>query len=629
MRILRFSLMLVFVFARPAGAQTGSSYWGYSVSGSSPETINAYLTVQGGDMGTCIHTFNDSLVLTGPGGLYGNNNFNNASMARSNGAFTTTFNDLLNVGADGPYSIATSTTGFCSCVNYQFYNSGSQGGTVYPQPRITALTDGNYNSFRPYVDTVQSANQYLIVWGSFLTAAGASNPPTISVNGVSSAGGAISVSGFHLGGGWYVGETTSTGASQINIPYWVDANATPGTYTLTLQTVGGSTSTTFAVRDASPVITSVSPNPWQAGTTVAFTITGSHFGTAAPSLTISPSSAITSSQITNYTDNSIVGNVTLADLATGTASIGVTSNGYGSGFQPAGGASSASPPVGIPISAKPASFAWFTWNPLSTIQASAGPGPGGTYSFSKTDLNSGASVNVQFASGVTSTTSPTTLSLQDAASSGGNTTGGALSTITLTYLAPNGNSVSQHFNVATFGLSCYTTTLESELWNGSTCTTETAYGVVYSGTTTNPPGLSGTFCQSFLKEVLLNGSGVSRGGQTIAPRSNYTSTQSNWSFAPQPLQTANLTTPVANQTIAVDTTIMPFNTNVSLSPFPGTTFIAQDTGAHTGAQAIVGYRIDVYKGLGKAYCPTGFLNSISVGACNPASASCPTQTIPN
>jgi len=357
-------------------------------------------------MGTCIHTFNDSLVLTGPGGLYGNNDFSNASMSKSNGAFTTTFNDLINIGTDGPYSIATSTTGFCSCVNYQFYNSGNQGATVYPQPLITALTDGNYNSFSPYVDTPQSANQYLIVWGSFLTAGGASNPPTISVNGVSSAGGAISVSGFHLGGGWYVGETTSTGASQINIPYWVDANATPGTYTLTLQTVRGSTQTTFVVGDATPVITSVSPSGWNAGTTTNFTLIGSGFGTN-PSLSIS-GSGILSYSLLSGSDTLISGTVNIDASAPGSnATVTVTSNGYyGQPFDPVRPgqppASTIAPPIyPLTVTQSPATLNLSTGDTNLTITTVVTPSITFTPAFSwglQSNPNSSCAANLGFTS---------------------------------------------------------------------------------------------------------------------------------------------------------------------------------------------------------------------------------------
>jgi hypothetical protein len=285
-------------------------------------------------MGTCTHTFTDTLQFWGPGSLSGNDNFNNSQFSTSTG-FTDTWNDLIQVGADGPYQLTTSSTAACSCIGETFYNSGNDAQTAYPLPAITSLTLSTYAPFQPYVDTPQSANQYLVIWGNDLTADGESNPPYISVNGVGSSGGTISVTGFHLGSGWFVTETDSSGSSQINIPFWVDATATPGTYTLALATAGGSTSANFTVGDASPVITSISQNgiinsSFVVGNQVTMVISGQHFGTAQPNVAF-PFGATWQSE--TYSDSVIQFNGFTATAA-GSGYMNVMAEGYGNGFAP-------------------------------------------------------------------------------------------------------------------------------------------------------------------------------------------------------------------------------------------------------------------------------------------------------
>ena len=96
----------------------------------------------------------------------------------------------------------------------------------------------------------------------------------------------------------------------------------------------GSTSTTFVVGDATPVITSVSPSGWNAGTTTNFTLAGSGFGTN-PSLSIG-GSGILSYSLLSGSDNLISGSVTIdASAPAGNATVTVTSNGYyGQPFDP-------------------------------------------------------------------------------------------------------------------------------------------------------------------------------------------------------------------------------------------------------------------------------------------------------
>ena len=146
---------------------------------------------------------------------------------------------------------------------------------------ITSLQGATGSAFTPHVDTPQSAGQTLVINGANLTAAGQSDPPQIYVNGACAVGGSISATGFHLGGSWNVGDTA------IAIPYWVDATATAGNYSLQLNTTGGAATATFSVTDATSVITGVSPSTLVVGVAATVTITGSHFGTNTPPVSLS------------------------------------------------------------------------------------------------------------------------------------------------------------------------------------------------------------------------------------------------------------------------------------------------------------------------------------------------------
>jgi len=68
----------------------------------------------------------------------------------------------------------------------------------------------------------------------------------------------------------------------------------------------------------------------------------------------------------------------------------------------------------------------------------------------------------------------------------------------------------------------------------------------------------------------------------------------------------------------VDPTVIPLGTSVELQ---GGTFTADDIGAK---KVIQGYRIDVFK-TGQA--AKQYSNPISVGACTPATSSCPGKEI--
>jgi hypothetical protein len=125
-------------------------------------------------------------------------------------------------------------------------------------------------------------------------------------------------------------------ATHLTFGYTIAQNATPGAYSISLANRFGigvtSANNAFMVGDATPMVTSVNPNVWNAGTTTSITITGQHFGTS-PSLTIT-GPGVTNSSITSANDTSISATVTVDPSSSGgTATVTVQSNGYGgSGF---------------------------------------------------------------------------------------------------------------------------------------------------------------------------------------------------------------------------------------------------------------------------------------------------------
>jgi len=98
------------------------------------------------------------------------------------------------------------------------------------------------------------------------------------------------------------------------------------------------------VGDSTPVITGITPGELDSGSTTQLILSGSGFGTNAPTLTFSPASGITYS-LTSYDDTEIIAEVTVASgTPTETLYVKVTSTGYtqyGSGFYSGGEGQSA------------------------------------------------------------------------------------------------------------------------------------------------------------------------------------------------------------------------------------------------------------------------------------------------
>jgi hypothetical protein len=120
----------------------------------------------------------------------------------------------------------------------------------------------------------------------------------------------------------------------VSLHYSIASNATRGPRSITVSTnFGTSNAVTFTVGDASPTVTSVSPNEWDAGTTIPNVIIGGTGFGLNPSLTISG----TGVHLNNYSvtgANQISASVTIdLDAPDGTATVTVESKGYdGNGF---------------------------------------------------------------------------------------------------------------------------------------------------------------------------------------------------------------------------------------------------------------------------------------------------------
>jgi IPT/TIG domain len=247
-------------------------------------------------------------------------------------------------------------------VAYYTYYDPNNGVTYYDNPDY--FTDGGSyggtNDFTggggPYYETAD----YIYLGSTAVQMSSA--PPAISsvsptgvLNGNS---GTLTADGSNLvdvftqlttasisgsGISWSVASQTPT---QVLISYSVSTTAPAGNRTLTLATRFGSSSASFNVGDATPVVTGIDPSDWDAGKTQSVTFTGQNFGTNAPTLSFSPSAGI-SYTLSSYNDTKIVANVTVASgTPNETVDVTVTNKGYsGSGFTAGSGQSAKSSPV--------------------------------------------------------------------------------------------------------------------------------------------------------------------------------------------------------------------------------------------------------------------------------------------
>jgi 3D (Asp-Asp-Asp) domain-containing protein len=248
------------------------------------------------------------------------------------------------------------------------------------------------------------------------------------------------------------------------------------------------------------------------------------------------------------------------------------------------------------------------------IDASGSP-LGGSFGISNTVQQGSNSSNagVNFGEGSSSNSNPAALKLSDPSNPCAKAAPypGGIEKIAVTY-SISGNKAVASFQIPTFGMSCYYTALQSD-WGSApnNCKSTTINGVTYSGSTVNPPNLTGTYCNSFLAQVKLQGSAVLNSGQDI----QY---QKNGNYVPvNSILTTDGTPPIAGSTVARDKSIIPNKKVLIYLDQVGTDgLLANDTGG-----GINGYRLDLYMGVGKNSC-TGFSNIMAVGYCDPQSAAC-------
>jgi hypothetical protein len=115
----------------------------------------------------------------------------------------------------------------------------------------------------------------------------------------------------------------------VDISYSISSNAATGNRSITVTTAfGTSNSLTFTVADPTPVISSIDPSTWYAGTSKNVTITGTGFGSN-PSVGITATGV--SKSIQSASDTQIVLQLSVDSSASDQSNVPVTvtSSGYG------------------------------------------------------------------------------------------------------------------------------------------------------------------------------------------------------------------------------------------------------------------------------------------------------------
>jgi 3D (Asp-Asp-Asp) domain-containing protein len=253
---------------------------------------------------------------------------------------------------------------------------------------------------------------------------------------------------------------------------------------------------------------------------------------------------------------------------------------------------------------------------LTSTSSTGSPKPGGNPAFAYS-LSALSGANLPIFNTTDPNANPNVGAITAPANPNAGPTPGGLAQLKVVYQCQAGETAEKQFKAATFGLSCYKLADENDnLDAAGTCGSIRISGVTYSGESVNPGGLTGTFCTAFLADVRLQGSGSSRNGTKV----HYTSgSNPNWTFTTVTSFTGADNRPlIPFGSCARDRAIVPRNTTVSVE---GYTLEANDTGG-----AILGYRLDVFGGTGRAAC-AAFSNPIVMGACAPGTDTCPALEI--
>jgi hypothetical protein len=180
--------------------------------------------------------------------------------------------------------------------------------------------------------------------GSSFVAVDAGAPDITSINPVSAqvgTSGQLVVNGFalfdqfdfsvgvsNIPGVTFSANSFNPDGTEIVLNYAIATNASTGDQNFFLETrFGRSNTLIFRIDDPTPVVTSVTPSQWDAGTQTSITVVGRFFGTC-PTLDIS-GPGVTGSSVSSFSDTQIQGTVTIDPAsAGGTATVNVTSDGY-------------------------------------------------------------------------------------------------------------------------------------------------------------------------------------------------------------------------------------------------------------------------------------------------------------
>jgi 3D (Asp-Asp-Asp) domain-containing protein len=160
-------------------------------------------------------------------------------------------------------------------------------------------------------------------------------------------------------------------------------------------------------------------------------------------------------------------------------------------------------------------------------------------------------------------------------------------------------------NVPVFTITCYVVASEADYANNCT-------------NLVNPHGLTGTFCQQFLMDVRLQGSGQDNNGNLI--QIDYSQGNYGAGFATTYFHVVNQIRTASGRalgpnSIAVDRNYIPLGTSVEIDGLGVRS--ADDTG-----NRINGYHIDYFNGFGRAVC-RGWANPAKLVQCTPGTNNCP------
>jgi len=291
-----------------------------------------------------------------------------------------------------------------------------------------------------------------------------------------------------------------------------------------------------------------------------------------------------------------------------------TAGGYTLALQTNGGGTSSS------FTVAPAPSIQVTRSSLLQATATGTPSGFGTFSWVPADFD-----NWAFASGNSSSSNPNTVVFSNGPNTAPNgaPTPGAIGATTAYYTAVSDSSdwVGASFHVPTFGMSCYYVTTQQQ-WGAapSSCSSQTLNGNVYSGYWTNPPGLpAGQYCNAYLVEVALQGSGQNSSGTLVHSVSGGYPPGSIFQIISQ-LTGSDGTPVIPNGSVARDRSIIPRGGVLVDANGIGSGLLANDTG-----DGIVGYRLDFYEGIGVGVC-ANFNNIMAISGCNPGNTNCPSDT---